>query len=63
MKGAKTGKKVQYTDDAGEIAGGLTRIADFFPSPKELAEPAEGITLTEAVGPLKKRVNRRRSAT
>ncbi len=39
--------KAKYTDDKGEISGSLRRIADFLPSPAELAGdvPKARITL------------------
>jgi len=68
MKNAKTKKNVRYTDDAGEIEGELTRIADFLPSPGELADaaPRTKITLavdTDAVEWFKAEAKRRRGAS
>lgn len=68
MKNAKPKKRILYTDDGGEIAGRLTLVPDFLPSPEELADaaPQTKITLavdTEAVEWFKSEAKRRRGAS
>jgi predicted DNA binding CopG/RHH family protein len=42
-------KTVKYTDDKGEIAGDLRRVADHLPSPAELAGVATQTKITLAL--------------